>query len=208
MSVTWPTTLRPAQILANPVPFTRSGGRSLGGIERVTRTDRGWWSIAYKSVLLQDATSRRLWAATRTSVNGMAESIVLPVWSHDVNGADTGIVVTMGVAASLGDTQVTLELGSGIDDLAGVRFSYNNALYETGVAIDVYDDQWLVPIFPALRADIAADAALEFNLPTCLVKLASDREMDMSLTAGMVDRADVSFLEDVEYWNDLAIPGS
>jgi hypothetical protein len=208
MSVTWPTTLRPAQILANPVPFTRSGGRSLGGIERVTRTDRGWWSIAYKSVLLQDATSRRLWAATRTSVNGMAESIVLPVWSHDVNGADTGIVVTMGVAASLGDTQVTLELGSGIDDLAGVRFSYNNALYETGVAIDVYDDQWLVPIFPALRADIAADAALEFNLPTCLVKLASDREMDMSLTAGMVDRADVSFLEDVEYWNDLAIPPS
>ena len=208
MTVIWPTSLRPAQILVNPVPFTRSGGRSLGGLERVTRTDRGFWEIVYKGVLLQDAVSRRLWASTRTSVNGMAESIVLPVWSHDVNGADSGIVVTMAVAAELGDTQVTLSLGSGIDDLAGVRFSYGNALYETGVAIDVYDDEWIVPIFPALRADIAADAVLEFNLPTCLVRLASDREMDASLTAGQVDRADVSFIEDVEFWNNLASPGS
>jgi hypothetical protein len=209
MIVTWPTTtLRPAQILANPVPFTRSGGRSLGGIERVTRTDRGYWSIVYKSVLLSNPSERQYFNAIRTTLNGMAGSLTVPVWSHDSNGAESSIVVTMAAAASVGDTQVTLELGSGIDNLAGVRFSYNHALYETGFAIDIYDDQWIVPIFPALRADIAADAVLEFDSPTCLVKLASDREMDVSLTAGMVDRADVSFIEDVEYWNDLAIPGS
>ncbi len=208
MTILWPTTLRPAQILANPVPFTRSGGRSLGGLERVTRTDRGWWSIQYKGVLLQSAASRRLWNATRVSVNGMAESLAIPVWSHDANGADSGIEVTLATAASIGDTQVVLSLGDGIDDLSGVRFSFEHALYETGIAIDVYDDQWIVPIFPALRADIAADAALEFDLPTCLVRLASDREMDASLTAGQVDRADVSFVEDVEYWNSLASPAS
>lgn len=206
MTILWPTTLVPAQILANPVPFTRSGGRSLGGIERVTRTDRGWWSISYKSVLLETAAQRRLWNATRTSLNGMAESLAIPVWSHDANGAQSGIVVTMEDAASIGDTSVVLNLGSGITDLSGVRFSYQHALYETGIATLVAGSEWTVPIFPALRADIAADAALEFNLPTCLVKLASDREMDVSLTAGLIDKVDVAFVEDCEFWNDAAIP--
>lgn len=204
MTLLWPTTLVPAQILANPVPFTRSGGRSLGGLERVTRTDRGFWSIAYKGVLLQSAASRRLWNATRVALSGAATSIAIPVWSHDASEAVSGIAVTMGAAGSLGDTSVVLTLGSGITDLSGVRFSYNHALYETGTATLTVGADWTLPIFPALRADIADNAALEFNLPTCLVKLASDREMDVSLTAGLVDQADVAFVEDTEYWNSIA----
>ena len=49
----WPTAiLKPSAISANVVAFSRSGGRTLGGLERVTRTDRGFWSIVYRGCLL------------------------------------------------------------------------------------------------------------------------------------------------------------
>lgn len=204
MTLLWPTSLRPAQIMVNPVAFTRSGGRSLGGIERVTRTDRGWWEIAYKGIPLTSAARRQLWTSTRASLNGMATSIAVPALSFDVNGAESGIVVRTAAAASLGDTSIVLELVSGITNLAGVRFSYNHALYETGVVTSVAGAEWTLPIFPALRADIADATALEFNAPTCLVRLASDREMDISFSVGNVDKVDVAFVEDTEYWNTLA----
>jgi hypothetical protein len=227
----WPSFLAPAQILANPVPFSRSGGVSLGGLERTTRTDRGWWMIDYKSVALYTVARRRIWNAFRVSLSGASGSFVIPVWSFDTSPWAAGtvegksltphsddspfddeslyeqptIIVTMGVAAALGDTSVTLRIGYGIDELTGTRFSYNHALYELGIPTAVVDDLWTMPVFPAIRAAIPIDAALEFDLPTCRVRLASDREMDVSLTAGGFDRADVSFREDTAFWNDAAI---
>lgn len=210
MTVTWPTTLVPAQLLVSQRAFTRSGGKSLGGIERTTRTDRGDWAIGYRGLALHSAASRRMFNSVRTSLSGRAGTLILPVWSFDVNGASSGISVTMAEDAFTGDTSVVLNIGGGITDLSGVRFSYQNAMYETGVALDVdeYEIEWSVPIFPALRADIAATTALEFNLPKCLVHLATDSEMDFSLTAGQFDRVDVDFVEAVDVWNDEAEGGS
>ncbi len=60
----WPhAVLPPSQLMANPAPFSRSGGVSLDGVQRVTRTDRGWWKIAYKGVLLSSPAKRRCWNA-------------------------------------------------------------------------------------------------------------------------------------------------
>jgi len=227
----WPSLLVPAQIEVNPTPFSRSGGVSLGGLERVIRTDRGWWEVAYKGVALYDDGQRRAWNRLRVSLSGMAGSVAVPIWSFDsapwlpgtVNGkfltphsdgspfsdgsmySQPGIVVEMAVAAEVGDTSVALRLVYGIEELAGTRFSYQHALYETGRVISIVDDVWTISVFPAIRADIPVDAALEFDLPTCLVRLATDREMDVSLTAGSFDRADVSFTEDCAHWNDLAV---
>lgn len=226
----WPSILRPAQVAPNPSPFSRGGGTSLGGIERTTRTDRGWWEIAYKGISLTEVSQRRAWNRVRVALSGAAGSIAVPIWSYDsapwmpgsINGkiltphsdgssfsdgalySQAGIAVEMAVEAEIGDTTISLRLIGGIEELAGVRFSYNHALYETGSVVSVVDDVWTVTVFPAIRADIPADAELEFDLPTCLVRLASDREMDVTLTVGDFDQADVNFVEDVATWNDLA----
>lgn len=226
----WPESLAPAQIAPNQVAFSRSGGRSLGGLERTIRTDRGWWTIDYKGVMLSSTAIRRTWNAIRTSLGGMAGLLAIPVLSYDSNGEPAGtvggrlliphsdgtgfsdgsyytqpaIVVEMAAAASLGDTSISLRIVSNIDELSGVRFSYNHALYETGNPTSIVDDVWTVDIFPAIRADIPEDAVLEFDVPTCLVHLANDRAMDLSFSAGKLDRVDVSFVEAVDYWNDLA----
>jgi hypothetical protein len=226
----WSPLLCPASVTVNPVPFTRSGGRSLGGIERAIRTDRGHWLVGYKGVTLYGAQKRRLWNMNRVALNGRAGLVAVPAYSFDsapwpagsVNGhtlvphsdgsgfsdgsfySQPSIVVEMVNQAALTDTSVTLRLVGGIDELAGVRFSYQHALYETGIPTLVEGDEWTVPIFPDIRGVIPADATLEFDLPTCLCRLATDREMDISLSAGGIDRADVNFIEAVDYWTDLA----
>lgn len=229
--VLWPhRLLLPAALQADVVPFSRSGGTTLGGLQRVTRTDRGWWSIAYKGVALAGAARRRAFNALGTHCGGMAGLLAVPVWSHDtapwpagsVEGlvlsdhsdgssfsdgsqySQQAVVVETVEAVAIGATAMTLRLVTGIDSLAGVRCSYQHALYKTGFPTSVVDDEWTVPVTPAVRAPIPAGAELEFALPTCLVRLASDREMDTSLTAGWFDRVDVAFVEAADYWNDRA----
>lgn len=229
--IRWPDfLLEPAQILANPAPFSRSGGVSLGGIERAIRTDRGFWKIAFKGVLLQGVARRRTWNAIRTALGGQAGTIAVPALSIDTapwqagtsngwfptafSGGATfsdgtrwmtrGIVVDMATAAAIGDTSVTLRLVRGLTGLAGVRFSYRHALYETGRVTLVDGDEWTVAVFPAIRAAIPADAPLELDRPTCLVHLATDDAMDASLSAGMIDKPDVAWVEAVDHWNTLA----
>lgn len=228
----WPhAKLVPAAIMANPTPFSRSGGASLGGISRSARTDRGWWNIAYRGVALSDASRRRLWNMLRVKISGAAGLVIVPVWSFDsapwvdgtVNGklltrhsdgsphsdgsqySQAGILVQIAAAAAIGDTSVTLRTIYGLDELAGIRFSYGHALYETGWPTAINGSEWTMPVFPAIRAAIPDEAYVEVDLPTCLCRLTSDRAMDVSFSAGHFDQRDVAFVEAVDYWSDLAL---
>lgn len=226
----WPPNLCGFQIEANIVPFTRSGGKSLGGIERTIRTDRGHWKVARNDIVLRGVERRRAWNAIRTQLGGRSGLIALPVYSGDTApliagtwpapvvphsdgstfGDGTGylssaIEVRMHSTATIGATVVNLRIVTAAADLAGVRFSYQHALYETGPAISVDGGVWQVPIFPAIRAAIPAGARLEFDRPTCLMRLASDDAMDVSLSRPAVERLSVAFTEAVDYWSDLAL---
>ena len=227
--VLWPRGLKPLSIAVNPVPATRSGGRTLGGLERAVRTDVGYWEIAYKGVPLGDVQRRRWWNALRTEAGGRAGLLEVPAWSFDTapwpTGSDEGywltthgdgtehsdgteyvqpaIDVHLGSALAIGATTATFTILDGIDDLSGVRFSYQGALYETGWA-SVSGGLWTARIFPAVRAPIPAGATLEFSRPTCLVYLATDRAMNAAFTRGGFDRVDVTFVEACAEWNDRA----
>ncbi|MDX0275754.1 hypothetical protein GOC21_17690 [Sinorhizobium meliloti] len=227
----WPANLLPPkEIAANPVPFTRSGGRTINGLERAIRTDRGFWSVDLNGVLLHTKAQRRTWNAIRTFLSGRSGLIVVPVWSWDTAPFSSGniepsigvphsdqtpfsdgtlysqgsIAVRCAATAEIGATSVSLKILSAEADLSGVRFSYNHALYETGPAISVSGQTWTVPVFPAVRATIPAGADLEFNLPTCLVRLADDRGMDVSMNPSRISEHSVSFVEATDYWSDLA----
>jgi hypothetical protein len=224
--IIWPDgVLVPSQIAANCTPFSRSGGRSLGGIQRTIRTDLGYWRISFKGVLLSTTGQRRMWNAIRTELGGVPGLVAIPVWSQDSNGslgpaytlhsddtphsdgapyAQPRIVVEMVENVAIGATSAKLRIVSGIDELVGVRWSYNHALYETGLPTAIDGADWTVRLFPAIRAAIPAGAMLDFDLPTCLVHLATDDAMDTSFTAGSIDKLDVDFVEAVDRWADLA----
>jgi hypothetical protein len=229
--ITWPAELlTPAEILPNPVPFTRTGGRTINGIERGTRTDRGFWHIALLDVVLHEKAQRRTWNAIRTALGGRAGLLVVPVWSFDTAPYASGafeadvhvphsdgtsfsdgtlyrqgtISVRSAEYAPIGATKIKLLSLAAEADLVGVRFSYGHALYETGPALSISGSIWEVSIFPAVRAPIPTGVDLEFNLPTCLVHLEDDRGMDISLNAIQITERSVSFVEATDYWSDLA----
>lgn len=227
----WPQDLLPArEIAANPVPFTRSGGRTINGLRRPIRTDRGFWNIALNGVLLHNTAQRRTWNAIRTGLGGGAGLIVVPVWSWDTAPYPSGAIEpdvlvphsddtsfsdgtfyrqgTISVRCidetPIGVSKIRLQALDAENDLSGIRFSYNHALYETGPAISINGGIWELAIFPAVRAPIPAGADLELNKPTCLVRLQDDRGMDVSMNPSAVSEHSVIFDEATDYWSDLA----
>lgn len=226
--------LPPAEVVANIVAFSRSGGRSLGGIERTTRTDRGFWAIMLDQVPVHSPTQHRVWNAIRAQLCGRAGLIAVPVWSFKsapyVGGTYASPVLTdhddgtpfddgtqymqgsidieMASYAPLGSTVVTLR-SVNASGVSGIRFSYQHALYETGpILAQPTGDTFQVSIFPAVRMAIPAGASLEVDEPTCLCRLREDAGMDISEGITPLLRKSVSFVEAVDFWTDLALEGA
>lgn len=232
--VEWPLCLlSPRAVSADIVPFTRSGGRTLGGIETATRTDLGYWIVQYSNILIENGDRRQwqTWQAIAQMMGGRSGRMALPVPSSlsapyasgryepraelphsDGSLFDDGscyvqgaiVVVSHGVTP-LGATTMQLRIVNAADNLVGVRFSYQHALYETGPVIDVDGDIWTVPVSPSVRAPIPSGSELEFDYPTVLCRLAEDRGMDI-VADGMAKIAmpSISFVEDTDYWYRLA----
>lgn len=233
--IEWPfCLLTPRQVQANVVPFTRSGGKSLGGVEPVTRTDLGYWAIDFQSIAIQNRyrDQWRTWQAIRQKLGGRSGLIAVRVPSGlsapyvsgkfepaiDLPHSDDSLfdddsayeqgaisVVTDG-NTPIGSTSIRLKIIKAAADLVGVRFSYNHALYETGPVIAMDGDIWTVSISPSVRELIPSGADLEFDRPTCLCHLSEDRGMDVQQDAiGKNASPNVSFTEATDYWNRLAL---
>jgi hypothetical protein len=213
-------------------PFSRTGGRSLGGLQRSVRTDRGWWVGSYQNVVFRRGNfdQQRTWNALRVALGGTAGLIAVPVCStalwarmgidfnregvpHDDDTpfddetlyVQNSVLVEMASFAPISATVVTLRL---LDhDLPGsIRFSYQHAMYETGRILgQPGPGLYQVEIFPAIRAPIPAGAMLETDRPTVLCHLASDAEMDLDMGATRNPRPSVGFVEATDHWNDLAL---
>ncbi|MGM4909118.1 hypothetical protein [Rhizobium sp. 768_B6_N1_8] len=233
--ILWPRCLlRPSQVQANVVPFTRSSGRSLGGVEPVARTDLGFWSIEYTNVVMQSRyrDQWRTWQAIRSKLGGRSGLVAVPVPSSlsapyasggfepsaDIPFDDDSVfdddspldqsaisIVSEGLV-DIGAATMRLRIINAAPDLAGVRFSCNHALYETGPVIDQDGDIWTVSLSTTIREAIPSGTTLEFDHPTCLCHLSDDLGMDVSQDAiSKGSRPTVSFVEATDYWNLLAV---
>lgn len=232
-SIYWPLrTLRIASIKANLIPFTRSGGRTIGSAASTPiRTDMGWWSIQYAGVKLSKPDERRTWEAIAGLLNGRSGLIAVPVWtfesapyindiwqpvdytlSHsdsslfdDSSGYEQDIIHVENVnGVTYGATILTLRCISSGVKIVGAKFSYQHALYKIIKTFGTDDGNPIVQITPSIRAPIPADARLSFDIPTCLCRLETDTSMDGNVNIDLFDRLDVSFTEANDVWSYLA----
>lgn len=233
--VHWPADLLTPQASPfDPRPFTRSGGRSLAGVSRYTRTDKGFWVGSYNRVLFrrsQQFDQARAWNKMRVDLGGQTGLVAVPVCStrywaaegykdftpilnphDDLTPFDDDTLyyedvvrIEMAAFAPLSSTVVTLRLVDA-PTAEGIRFSYQHAMYETGSLIEKTGaTTYRVPIFPAIRQAIPADALLEADRPTVLCRLATDTELDIEFPGAGMPRPSVNFVEAVDVWNDLAL---
>lgn len=228
--IVWPRNLlTPRECRANLSPFTRSGGRTLGGIETAVRTDLGWWNVDLIDIPLHQRAQWKTWDAISNICGGRSGLVAVPVWpretapyasgdyepmasvphsdgstfsdgSHYVQGA---ISVQSVGATAIGATTIRLRVIAGDADLSGVMFSYNHALYQTGAVLDADDDVVEVRISPTVRELIPDGSDLNFDDPTCLCRLVSDRGMDRGDNSQRFEMASVSFVEANDYWSKL-----
>lgn len=233
--IEWPRcVLRPQQISANVVPFTRSGGKSLGGVDYAVRTDLGYWSIQYSNIVMRPRQTAewRTWNAVRSKLGGRSGLIAveasssrttpyasgsfeLPIFvPHDddtpfSDGTEYrqgAVSIVANSDAPIAATVISLRVINAGQDIVGARFSYQHALYEIASAIEIDGDVWTVQVSPSLRAPIPADADLEFDKPTCLCHLAEDRAMDIQEDrTSRSSYPSVLFTEATDYWNQLAL---
>lgn len=227
----WPEALlSPLECRARLVPFSRSGGRTIGGTKPSTRTDLGHWRIDLNGIPLRGSEMLRTWDALSAYLGGTSGRVAVPAWAMDSAPYASGIeeprdelahaddslfsdetgylqnaisVVSVGVTA-IGATVMSMRLVNGASDLSGVRFSVDHALYQTGQVVAIEDDIWTVRITPSVRALIPAGSDLEFDRPTCVCNLAEDDGMQRSINADRFERESVSFVEDTHYWSQLA----
>ncbi|TCU25282.1 hypothetical protein [Rhizobium laguerreae] len=230
--IEWPGDLLvPGECRPNLVPFTRSGGRSLGGVQPSVRTDLGYWSIEYHDVPLYGADRMRTFEAIKDILSGSSGRIAVPIYAPDrapfVDGIpaipevlphdddtffddDTGYlqggisIVSQGVTP-IGVTVMQLRIIEGDAALSGTLFSFNHALYRIGQVIEVAGDMQTVRISPTVRELIPDGADLEFDRPTCLCNLVDDRGMDNGSNMIGYESVSVNFNEDTNYWNLLAL---
>lgn len=231
----WPAELlTPQSSPFDQRPFTRSGGRTLGGLSRFTRTDRGFWIGSYKGIIFRrghQSEQARAWTKLRTYLGGQAGLVAVPVCStrywaaegytdftpglypHDDDTpfdddtlySEGRIRIEMALFAPLSSTTVTLRLVDA-PTAGGIRFSYQHAMYETGEVIEqTGEDTYRVPVFPAIRQAIPADAWLEADKPTVLCRPASDSELDLEFPGAGMPRPTINFVEAVDVWSDLAL---
>lgn len=235
--VTWPyCLLSPRQYAVNLTPFTRSGGRSLGGVEPVTRTDLGYWRIDYRDIHMsvKNREKWQWWSAIRSTLSGRAglvivrapSGLIAPFASDGFEGeiltphsdgssfsdgslySQSPVSLQVEADAEIGATVLRVRLLEGKPSLFGIRFSYQHALYETGFGDDPSGAVWDLQISPSLVAPIAAGEILNTTQPTCLCHLAEDNGMDIDVNR--VEKfmsASVSFVQATDYWNALAVGG-
>lgn len=228
--VVWPAGLLcPEEIEPNPVPRSRSGGRTLGGPDRPKQTDTGYWQIGMNNIPLYDTESRRWWNAIRTMLQGRSGLAIIPVWSRDTAPYPTGMfegpiltthsdgspfsdgsmysqyairIKSVGVTP-IGAKTIRLQTETSGTELLGTRFSYNHAFYETGLGEKDAGGIWTFPIFPPIRAPIPDASELNFDDPTCLVRMKTDREMDVA-NNGYLNLRNILWEEATDYWSDKA----
>lgn len=210
--------------------FSRTGGTSLENSEVITQTDLGKWRAEIGPIPLYYPNEWRVWRAISTFLNGRAGIVAIPANDRFsapyVNGVEThprftthsdgatfsdgsqyrarSIDLKMSTAATLGATVVSIEAVKAGDDLTGIRFSYQYAMYQTGELISKSGDVWQMRIFPAIRQAIPASADLECDEPKCLMRLESDTEMSVRETPNRLATPSIRLVEAVDYWNTLA----
>lgn len=188
--------LTPASINVGVISQTLSPGRSFTSREQLVHPDAGFWRIKYLGIPIRSRADALRWRENESRANGRNNPILVSVYEAPLSG--TQIVAEAAGTVNIGDTAITIIQSAGADIRAGMHFSDGTRLYRLVTVSDPdVNDVVTARIFPPARAVITATAALDFNDPVCRCRLATDGEMDISLSLLRFGTVDVEFLEDV-----------
>lgn len=215
----WPNKLAPVSVAINLAPRSLGGSAAISGMQQNVSSSAGVWIIAYEGIAVVGADRIKMWRAIQAQTDGRVNKIVLPIrntsqlrpggklYGGKIGFSDGGsfsdgsqyasdIGATMGADAARGATEITIAGPVSLLD-AGQHFSIGERLHIIKYLGDVTSTSAAVKVSPPLREAAVAGTSLNFIRPVCTVRLGSDTEMDLTLTANRYGSPTVRFVEDL-----------
>lgn len=224
MTFPFPSVLKARSVMTELRGFSRSGGRSLSGIEQRVFSDAGRWEIRFDGVPIRRHEQVRAWHLSISRLRA-GENVIVTVPTLSNGSLAAQAVAVVGANAAARATQVTLHVRD-MRALAGQDFSIGNRLYRI---VDIVsqtppdsiakrigtDDQWsdaatwidddagagtfevaVVRILPPLRSAIAEGDPARFRDLTCTCVLSEMSEGDLALDLLRFGTPSITFIED------------
>lgn len=213
----WPRgVLRPNNVQLTLNERNLATSPAVSGYTQVVSSGPPIWSATFGSIDLRTSNQRICWRALAALLEGRRNVIIVPFCRGDqprAVGADTETVphdddsphnddapysqkfneVYLAASASAGAASLSLDIVVAGTIQPGNYFSINDRLY----IIRKTPTPTTIEIWPPLRTAVSAGDWVEFDNPTCRMRLASDQEMAVDFQRLRFGNATVSFIEDL-----------
>lgn len=215
MAVSWDTNLLPFKsVMFARDTLSRSGGRTITGIEQVVQSVSELWT-AKASFRVRTVDQRRYYRSLQAMNWGRSGQWLIPPcdpyvvrgdygefsldFSSDFSiGASNNITAQVNGSAVLGARQITFTLTSIADPVppVGCYFSIGSRLYLIASLTPWTTlGKYTATFVPGLRVAVASGATVEFTHLRCLMRLASDTEGQMDLDMLRFSDVTLNFIE-------------
>jgi hypothetical protein len=221
----WPSALKCRGIAFNRRGQVVGGPVSLSGRTMIGSYDGGYWIATVDIAAIDQGDQVLAFRALRAEMEGGAHHLLVPTfdegqapwpaaggydanvnepeeWSDSTLWSDgTGwyapeILVSVAAAASLRDTSIVIGVAVAGTIKAGQYFSLHGGhLHEIKRIIAVNGTERTIAISPPLRAAIAIGERVEFERPTCRMRLSEESEADLALGLLWQGAPAMSFVE-------------
>lgn len=195
----WPfDDLKPRDIAIIPCAAPIGGGVSLTGKEPTIDSGAGFWRFVLGAIPIKTRANILLWRALEAALEGRAHTIAIPIydgkrapWESTPGGT---ITAESDSDVPEGSTQVNIVQTSIGEIEVGMHFSANQRMYRIK-SMDAESGVLSCQIWPKTREEIPAGTALDFRRPVCIMRLAQDDGMALTLDGLMRGEATVEFVE-------------
>ncbi len=220
----WDQSLAPQSASFAKRGLANKSPASLTGLVQTGQIDSGHWQATLNGVPVSQADGIKAFRALAGTLAGGAGIMRVPVFDKEqrpfplVGGVPVGeaatteftdgsrftdttgfkelaVGIAMAVGASRGATKIDVTIATAGTIRGGEYFSIGERLYIIRQVISVSgaDQSWW--IWPRLRQAVVAATALNFDAPTCLMRLQAESADDLRTQWGIWAFANLSFVE-------------
>ncbi len=205
----WPDILAPQSVTIQAQGASRSAGRSIGGVERVTLVDAGWWTARIAFPRLKTPIHVAEYRGLLARLRGRSGTVLAPFFDcrHTPGGLqafadpdgyanaygaggvpfdddatfDDGalwgaqvVAAKLDLAVAAQATEAYINVISAHSIRPGHYFSIGYRAYVVCEVLAVAGTQHRVTFWPPAREAAAALAEVQFDRPSCVMRLAAD----------------------------------
>jgi hypothetical protein len=221
--LTWPfEALTPATMSFNMRARNTAGSRSMSGLSQDIASGAGGWVARYTKVAIIDAQKAKTFYGVAAQLQGRLNPLLVPLYDvkrapfplsqpgpnngiphsdgayfSDGSGYSEPVIsIQLTYAILRGATAATFSVFLGAELEPGHHFSIGQRLYRIATAFPVTPTIFEITFWPPAREAVALGTTVEFDMPVCKMKLATDNEMDVELDQDIWGYPTINFIED------------